>query len=486
MTSPDGAVTATVTDATQWRQFWRVPLESDAVLGPGADEMSDDPAQITVDSVLNQLAAAGAQQRFGPDAARLPELPQSMLQRVLAVAGRPRVPAGLGAASGKRVEVDLASQGLKLNSFLNSDACPDGATVVLSGSGVRPIEAVTLRNKSLRLEFQATEGRLIVEPNSRIGGERPPALFQVEGGRIDLVGAHVRIPASATRKYPLRVLHVVGGDFSIQNCLVQGQIGAGAQDVPSVEWIPAPGGGGQPRYGLIANSMLSGDSAVVGAELESGLLEFRNCILASAADGLDVQLTGAAGRDGHLVVSDCTLSCPGTFLRADTGGSPGGPRLHVYVDHTVFGPSSATGQGGPSIVTHAAGAESSGRLVWWEDRTAYDRRIHRYRRIAGETDDAAQDFSADWIRAWGPEHVAEALTDPTAVLLATSLPAPERATPENFVLAPNCRAAQYRPGGGPIGARVEAVGPGAVSAPSAMTPQQTPKPNTPRPNQPDF
>lgn len=487
MTSPDGAVTATVTDATQWRQFWRVPLASDAVLELGADDLDGDPTRVTADAVAARLSAAGLQlPHVGPDATRLPQLPESMLQRVLAIAGRPRLPAGFGAATGRRVEVDLATQGLKLNGFLNSDACPDGATVVLSGSGVRPIEPVTLRNKSLRLEFRATENRLIVEPNARTGGDRPAALFHVEGGRIDLVGAHLRILASETRKYPLRVLQVVDGDFSIQNCLIQGQIGAGAQDVSTVEWTCAAANhGAAPHCGLITNSMVTGNAAAVGTNLSGGLLELRNSILASAADGLHVQVNGAPEQAMHLVISDCTFSCPDTVLRVESAGSPGGPRLNVYVDQSVFGPSTAPAQGGPAIIAHAAGAETSGRIVWWEERTAYDRRISRYRRITGSPSDAAQDFAADWIRGWGPDHVVDALADPTAVLLASSLPAPERATPESFILAPNCRAAQFRVGGGPIGARIEAVGPDSLASTPAA-PQQQPKPTTPRSNQPDF
>ena len=76
------------------------------------------------------------------------------------------------------------------------------------------IEPVVLKNKSLRLEFQSREKPLSIEPIRAVSDERPAAIFDVEGGRIDLVGAQIRIPASATRKYPLRVLRVTDGDFS--------------------------------------------------------------------------------------------------------------------------------------------------------------------------------------------------------------------------------------------------------------------------------
>jgi hypothetical protein len=137
-------------------------------------------------------------------------------------------------------------------------------------------------------------------------------------------------------------------------------------------------------------------------------------------------------------------------------------------------------------MTHAAGAAQDGRINWWEERTAYDRRITRYRGIAGEPSESVQDFASVWVRGWGPDHVLDALTGPTAVVLAAALPAPEKAGPEDYALAATCSAAQARPGGTAIGARVDSIGPLGLSiatgSPSAPQPTRT----VPKSTDPDF
>ncbi|MFO1096016.1 MAG: hypothetical protein U0992_22325 [Planctomycetaceae bacterium] len=84
--------------------------------------------------------------------------------------------------------------------------------VVLTGRKRALIEPVVLKGKSLRIEFDGGGDSLQVEPATR-AGNRPSALFRVEGGRLDLVNARLRIPGSESASHPLRLLQVVDGSF---------------------------------------------------------------------------------------------------------------------------------------------------------------------------------------------------------------------------------------------------------------------------------
>ena len=155
-----------------------------------------------------------------------------------------------------------------------------------------------------------------------------------------------------------------------------------------------------------------------------------------------------------------------------------------FEDHI---PSTGGAAEGPAVVAHAPLAERDGRIVWWEERTAYDRRITRYRETEGAPETGLQDFTTVWLRGWGTDHVVDALTGPTAVVLSAALPAPERSLPENYALAATCGAAQARIGGGALGADADRVGPNGLKTPAAGGAQpQQPQPTKPRSTDPDF
>jgi serine/threonine-protein kinase len=489
MTGPAGTETASAASDTEWRQFWRDAADSRAFGGPveglsGIDLSRAGPALVEAPLEAALAAAGEPEGDVGFVPTELPRVPESLLDRARAVAGRPRFPPGFGdKRPGITKEFDLSKgQGLTLNAFVESSECPDGTCIVLKGTGMAQIKPFRIENKSIRMEFQSDTGRLIVEPVQTAAGERAEALIQVVGGRVELVGGHLRIPSSDSRKYPLRVLQVVDGSFAVQNCILQGQIGAGAQEVAAIDWRQTSAAEST-QFGLVSNSLLIGNTAALAAELSGRLLELRNSIVASINNGISVR---ASGHDGHLVVSDSTLSASRAFFQVETEGAASA-RLHVYVDNTVFGPSTGAAGEGPCILTFPAGAEANGRIDWWEERTAYDRRITRYRGIEGQPADGPQDFTTTWIRAWGTDHVLDALTGPTAVVLAAALPAPEKALPEDFALAAACGAAQSRIGGGAIGPRIERIGPNGLSAPvQGVQQRQPPKSTAPRSTDPDF
>jgi serine/threonine-protein kinase len=489
MTDPAGTELATATNESEWRQFWRDGVDSrafaGAIQGLSEIDLSRADAALVESSLQAALATAGEPEgQVGFDLRDFPPLPESMLDRARAVAGRPRMPPGFGEKRpGSTKEFDLSKgQGLMLGAFVESSECRDGTCIILKGSGLSQIKPFRIVNKSIRLEFDSAAGKLTVEPVQSTAGPRAEALIQVAGGRLELVGGHLRIPASDSRTYPLRILQVVDGSFAVQNCILQGQIGPGAQDVACVDWRQTAVAEST-QYGLVSNSLLVGNTMALSADLSERLLELRNSIVASVRDGISLRATP---RDGHVLVSECTLSVPRAFFRAETG-EPRTARLRVFIDNTVFGPSTVAGKEGPCILTHAAGAEADGRIDWWEERTAYDRRITRFREIPGEPAEGSQDFSNVWVKGWGADHVLDALIGPTAVVLAGALPAPEKSRPEDYALAATCGAARARIGGTAVGVQVARIGPqGLRAAAPGTAPATQPTRTAPKSTDPDF
>lgn len=475
---PPSGEPVVVADEAAWLQFWRTPPGSSLRDAAPVSTPPLDPASTAPESALSRLhemiPEAGAAPASFCDASRFHEIPESLVARIVADSARPRIPDDFDTAfSGEAVRIDLARNGLKLDRLLNE--CPDGARVILAGKGRVEIEPVVLRGKTLRVEFDGGDEPLIVEPVRRSGSDRPPALFRVEQGRLDLIGGILRIPSSETSALPLRLLQVAGGSFAVRRCLLLGQFGAGARDVPVIEWTATAAGGDQ--FGLIEDSYITGPHQAVRAELDGRLLELRNCVVFSLGDGLRL---GAGGHDGTLHLADCTLSSSAAFFRIEPPGGQEAPgRLHVFVERAVYGPPAASTDTPVLLVHH----ESSGRnavLHWWETATAYSDRITRFR-AADDSSGAPQQFE-DWLRGWGPDHVERALWGPVAVIPASPLPEPAKTRPEDFRLADAAQAATAGPDGRPLGARVDDVGPSESPPPSRTTP--TPEPR--RRTQPAF
>jgi hypothetical protein len=429
---------------------------------------------------MTALGAADAAS-LGFSAAKAPEAPESLIERLLAASERPRLPSPFGvAANAREVRIDLEKDGLKLNDILNSSQCPDGSRVVLTGAGREVMAPVVIRDKSLRIEFESADDVFVVEPVARTGDEHPEALIRVERGHLDLVGAPLRIPSSATRNYPLRVVQFVDATFSIRNCSLQGAFREGAQDYPVVEWTSTTPDSSEVAFGLIENSFVGGRFQGVGGDLSEKLLEIRNCVVFTLGTGL--RCTATHG-DGYLYVADSTLSVANALFRLNPAASG---RVHVFTERCVFGPAVDADPAGPAVLVFGASAELSRNLTWWDERSAYERQFIRYRVAENDSAAARQDFDTDWVRAWGPDHIVDPLSGSTAVILADQLPTSDKTSAADFALKAGSGAAGWAPDGSAVGAETAAVGPGAADAGQpAASGSQSPNTNRPR-TQPDF
>ena len=478
-----GVAVGDVIEDAGWRQFWRAPADSRSFIDPPAVALDVDHSRLTPTAAAWLAAALPGDAppvTFAP--AALPEAPHSLIERLLARSERPRLPATFGVPPGGReVRIDLEKDGLKLNRILNGPECPNGARVILTGSGRDLIEPVVVRDKSLRIEFESSDPLFVVEPVARTTDERPEALIRVERGHIDLIGGQLRIPSSSTRSYPRRVLQVVDGSFSVRNCSLQAALRDGAQDFPAVEWTrSADGPAGERQFALIENSFIAGRFQGVGGNLADRSLEIQNCVFFTLGRGLQFDV-GDGDSHGFLLVSRSTLSVSRALFQLS---APQDARLHVFTHNCVFGPAVDADPKGPAVLVHGSATDPAQGIVWWDERSAYERQFTRFRIAETNQDAPAQDFKADWERAWGPDHIVEPLTGQTSVVLADPLPTPDKTTALNFEMKASSGAAQAGAGGAPIGANPSTIGPQG-QAPPATSNTPAPTPNRPR-NQPDF
>ncbi len=476
MTNPNGAPAGGATDATSWRQFWRQPAASDLFQVDTSGQPPFDHGRLTPGEINSRLLASLSDPRdVGALADDLPTPPQSVVERLMAFADRKRIPERFSTppAAGTPIRFDL-KRGLTLNDFLNSDRCPDGARVVLHGDEDKHvIDNVSLSGKSLRIEF---DGDFIVEPAPRSGSTRPAALFEVVGGRLDLVGAHLRIPSSERYAYPERLVRVTDGSLLVQHCILQGQFRSGAQDVPTVEWLQTESGDPATQYALIEDSMVAGEHQAIGASLAGRVLELSNSVVVSNGDAIR---TNANGQDaeGFLVVSDSTLSAGAAFFRFDELGRG---RINVFVERSIYGPTMNPSAQGAVIAVVAPGDLSDQRVTWWESRTAYAAQIARYREAGATT----QNTIDAWVNGWGADHVVHPLSGQKSVLFAKGLAEVHRAQPDDFLLSDSSEAATWGRGGTSVGADTTRTGP---SGAAGETPSQPTAPRTqPRRGVPDF
>ena len=121
--------------------------------------------------------------------------------------------------------------------------------------------------------------------------------------------------------------------------------------------------------------------------------------------------------------------------------------------------------------------------MWWSSDNGFAPQFRRFHHAADGPAGGSQDVVRDWQRYWGGDHVWRPLTGATAVLLAGRLPEPDRVAPADYALSESSEARTWGPGGTPIGARVDEVGPAGQSGGQATT---TPPTRQPTRNNPGF
>ena len=482
--TPDGSEPLVFKGEDGWRRFWNAATESRSFVAGSFGPHSATADRVTVDALASRIEtflveADADRAAFDLDSNGLPSPPETLIDRIRAESARPMPPSRFVVAGNGTVTFDL-SRGAGLNEFLNSSECPNGAVVTLTGAGTQ-MRPIVLRNKSVRLVFPAGEEAVKVRPVRTSVGERPPAFIRVEGGSIDLVNAQLSIPSAARTAYPLRILQVIDGSFTLHGCILRGQYRDGAQDVPVIEWIRGSDDG---RHSAsIRNSLVAGSFQTLSADLSKRLLQCENSVFTSVGDVFD--LSGGVGpQPGNAVFTDCTFSAGGSafLVRSNTESDARPTPINLFVERCVFAPPPETTNSGSVALTHPASAPDDGSIVWWGSDNGFAPQFRRFHQPLELPPTNNQDIDKDWTRLWGVDHVWRPLKGPTAVLLVDRLPEPDRVDPADYSLAETSEANTWGPGGKPIGARVGEIGPLGQTGPEDT---QTPPGGRPRPTRSD-
>ncbi len=484
----------TIADAAGWQLFWGVPLEtasySPEALALGRKEI------LRIDEGLCRSWAAlvPAEVASGTTVGLAQGLPSppAALEQHLVLSSRPQLPAGyveLGPPVGKVVRVDLRGLKRNLNEFLNSAEVPDGAHVQLSGIGLVTIPPLRLRGKSLRLEFlQGGEGAPLVLRPEAGGTDTPEAALVVEQGRLDLIGARIQATPSRTRNAPARLILVRGGDVTLRNCWIEGPLRPDAPEEPLVEWVRSEPSANR-QFGYIADTYFLGSQPLLAADVDRRLLIVHNSILATRSEGLILRThLGAAAVEpalaGWAVVQHCTFLIGTRALRLM--GNPTGrdaPAAHIECTACVFAPGPGTDVEAAAVLAHPERMTAGNLFDWWERRNGYAPGLKRYRQPSASGTSGAnsepQDFSRDWVGFWTASHVDGPVTGPNGVLFKTLVTSLEGISPPVLELMPSCAAARSAPDGGPIGARVDRIGPAGMLRGTSTPPPGSPTPAAP-------
>ncbi|MFV0446160.1 MAG: serine/threonine-protein kinase [Planctomycetaceae bacterium] len=488
----------TVTDANTWGDFLGRPLAAGSVASQvetgkaiNLERVMGDWVKRLNSQVPRELAAAKKQGVPGT----WPDPPAEAIDKFLLLTGRPQLPADFESLpeDRKRLQFDLKSVKGDLNELLNGDSVPDGAHVQISGVGLVPLRPLRLSNKSLCIEFiqGGDGGALTIRPDPK-PGESAAAWLEVNGGRLDLIGARIQASPSKTRESPSRLVLIRDADFTIRNCSLEGTL-ASEPDAPGLIDCVQSEAPSRRGYGLIRDTQILGSQPLISADVDRRLLVLSNNLLASRNDGVVFRSRSepaaiAREQEGWVILQHNTLLFGSVGMRFD-GLAAGrqAPAVRLLSRENVFGIS--PGASAASVLLQHPPSMTAGNLFdWWETRNGYAPAIKQFRRSQPDAAVSEQSFSSDWVGFWTPEHVESPHLGHNAVLFATVLSSLNSLTPPLVSLSRSSSGFSGAEDGSPIGVRPGSVGPlGTVTtaAPATATPGQQGK-TLPPSNRPNF
>ncbi len=492
----------TVQDEAGWQAFWGKPVETQSLcMDPclaveNFTFLTSEELLSDCQALIPPELASGTD--IGPARSMLPPLPNDLIEERLILAAQPHLPPKMDTLSAPTEikQFDLKRTGDKLNDILNGSTVPDGARVQLLGAGLRTLPRLHLKNKSLQLEFVTAPGAkvpLFVKPARPSPGSPAAAAITVEGGHIDLIGANIHQANSSGPSGSDVLVAIKNADFSIRNCSFYGNLNATADNEdPLITWEWSSG---NRKYGLIRDSFLLGGQTLLKGETDQGLFVLDNNVLASHTLALHLRFPHSIHQDPTWIeIHRCTFRAGQSAIKID--GLPSQAisyRGHLILSENVFSPAPGSAERKPTVLMHPARMRPDNLVWWWETRNAYDPAFASYRSTGASPRQA--NFEIDWVGFWGTNRVDRPITGPSSVLFATIVPSLQNIDPQNSELLRECAAAHWAEDGGPVGAKVDRLGPqGNRLSSGKVDPSGKPRvpkaPSTPgkKPasNQPDF
>ncbi len=479
-----GTTTSTrVHDREQWKGFWSQELSEEATVSLDDQVPAGELSHIGVEAATRLSEAVPAGIGTGASVGAVPPLPvpgKSQLEQLRVATSRPSLPEEFRilAEPTEVIRLDLRADRRRIADLLQGDSLPDGARLQLTGSGLRELPPVHIKGRSLQLEFLQAGGDvpLVVRPEA-VSGRKPAAMFLIDDGRLDLMNGRLEL-AGPAETVPSQLVLARNADVVIRQCMLTGAVGASAT-VPLISFEAGKGGR---RHALLQKSMLVAEQSLLGTR-GSGLLAIEDCILVSGHSLLELQRSDST--DGLWIDIDHT-----TLLAGKTHVDLKGviqPRPTLSVRESVYGTTPGKDAANVCLLTQPGALKEPG-IEWWDNRNGYASSLRRFH-SGGGSGERPQSFLEDWSDYLGDGHLQRPVNDSNAVLFATVLTSLRSIAPRDFALSPGCSSAHAAEGGGPLGARVDRVGPSLESTRPSAPPQapQAPGGGANRPLQaPDF
>ncbi|MBM81794.1 MAG: hypothetical protein CMJ78_14550 [Planctomycetaceae bacterium] len=483
-------------DAGAWQRVWNHDVDQtqfDSERWPRGPIESFDKVNMNVLSAsaveINIRAVDGG--RPGPFFDSLPVVNTESLALAVAFADRPAmqtsvIPKATAEHATPEIRIDL-DEGADLARVINQDNWDDGTVFVVVGSGAEPIDPIFITDKSAKIEFRQSNNQMLLftpQPVQNRSAE-DTAIFNVDGGSLELVNVQVNFPTTMRQPLPTRFLNVNDGSFILNNCRITGPTLDQTEFDGIIKWTSSQPNRNVAEFGAIVDSYLVGPGQLVSARLRSRQLHVHNSLLVSFNSLFDIDVLGFDPKvDAAIDLQRSTLSAAENFfeVRSTRISKAATVPLTFFAEQCVFAP--PVGDSKTKLIVRESSAAQFGLLQWRGNANGFVSDIGQY--VATKTDQDAQQFGPVWEQAWGAENSFRVLTG-DAVRMSGQLPRRGAVKTDSFLLAGNCQAARWGKGGHPIGFDqevwpemkvAEVVNTAKPAAPTQVKPAVPPKKNT--------
>ena len=377
------------------------------------------------------FAASTGDGPLGAWVGRLPLEPTGWLARTferpelrLAAVPDPGVPAidavNDGLYHGGRIDLpQRADLGLAIAKLLQGKSLAPRIVFHIAGNGEHPSSPLRVQGiQELTLYFEPAKSdpvTLTVDPKG-LQLDRA-ALIEMDGGSLELIGAHMRYENSKSVVMPPHLVKVAGGSLMLHRCQLQGPLGRAPDGFRSLLAITGPASGSL-ECRLSECVLLSGKGILQTAGVSVKLAARHNVVLA-LGDALQPDLAGVPDSGAlSYELENNTWALRRALLAPRDGPDPTTPITvqavaNYFTDPFGEAPAQATLLRLPEPIL------ARGLLSWQGKGNAFDRRLDGY--YAG-----GKQTLADWLAFWGRSGEQDALVvSPGPATKAMSLDTPQ-------------------------------------------------------------
>jgi serine/threonine-protein kinase len=458
------------TDRDAWRQQWRyIDSEFDqAVLDTWPDDPPSGLAEQSADLfrpkylplatkfVPVAFSALTGDGSIGCVIGRLPPAPEEWMNRtfkqgaVPLVAGGDPMPPAIEKVgdfyNGERIDLTkVPDVGKYLTDKLQKVVPAPRVVIHLAGKGTFQTSPLRVKGvQSLVIFFEPNfKDPITLEENSNANLAKTP-LIDVSGGRLELIGARIRL---GTSTFVPAIVHVEEGNLTLTRCWL---LGPHTRSPGFQNLVTVSSAGPEPATLLMRDSVLLAGRLLIKLQNQAQL-HARSSVFLSLGDGVLFDAQQPTVQLKH-VLDHNSWAVRQSFFMLKTGPEfqPAEP-ITLYAGSNAFLQPFADDSDKGALLRGGEGWVASGRWSWRGRFNVYDPRMNRYF-TGSDRIDATRQSRSDWQAAWGQMNEQEPLLLPIA---AGKLIATESATQasllsqlDRLILPPELRGepGQFPPG----------------------------------------